>query len=315
MQKLLRKYIQGDATDAEKAQVLAWLDEDPDHVREYMALRKLYAIEVWHAEEASEALMVGGKIQIKSKLHLSRFLFSFSKIAAIVLLTFGLTYYYISHTEEEAVAYQTLTIPAGQRAELTLADGTHVWLNAKSTLRFPQRFDPQYRRVELEGEGYFEVHPDVQHPFVVNVNDFNVQVLGTEFNVRAYDKKSFDAALLTGSILITSTRMKGNVKLNPNETVSLKGGKLELGKISDPNYYRWSEGLLCFDNETIGELFEKFERYYDIQIIVHRTDLLAHRYTGKFRIQDGVEHALRVLQLKHRFVYTKDDDLNEIVIK
>lgn len=315
MQKLLRKYIQGDATDAEKAQVLAWLDAHPDHVREYMALRKLYAIEVWHAEEASKTLMGGGKIRINNRLHLSRLLFSFSKIAAIVLLTFGLTYYYISHTEEEVVAYQTLTVPAGQRAELTLADGTHVWLNAKSTLRFPQRFDPQYRRVELEGEGYFEVHPDAQHPFVVNVNDFNVQVLGTEFNVRAYDKKSFEAALLTGSILITSSRMKGNVKLAPNETATLKGGKVELGKITDLDYYRWREGLLCFDNETIGELFEKFERYYDIQILVHRTDLLAHRYTGKFRIQDGVEHALRVLQLKHRFVYTKDDDLNEIVIK
>ena len=315
MQKLLRKYIQGDATDAEKAQVLAWLDEDPDHVREYMALRKLYAIEVWHAEEALDTNSEVNNSSVSHTLHVNRLFFSLLKIAAIVLLTFGLTYYYISHTEEEVVAYQTLTVPAGQRAELTLADGTHVWLNAKSTLRFPQRFDPQYRRVELAGEGYFEVHPDAQHPFVVNVNDFNVQVLGTEFNVRAYDKKSFDAALLTGSILITSSRMKGNVKLAPNETATLKGGKVELGKITDLDYYRWREGLLCFDNETIGELFEKFERYYDIQILVHRTDLLAHRYTGKFRIQDGVEHALRVLQLKHRFVYTKDDDLNEIVIK
>lgn len=314
MQAILRKYIQGDATDAEKSQVLAWLDEHPDHVQEYMALRKLYAIEVWHTKELSELPMGDGNLQLNSWLYLKRFLYSFSKIAAIILLTLGIAYYF-NHTKEEVVAYQTLSIPAGQRAELTLADGTHVWLNAKSTLRFPQKFDPKCRRVELEGEGYFEVVHDVNHPFIVSVNDFNVQVLGTEFNVRAYDKKSFDAALLTGSILITSTRMKGNVKLNPNETVSLKGGKLELGKINDPNYYRWREGLLCFDNETIGELFEKFKRYYDVQIIVQRTELLTHRYTGKFRIQDGVEHALRVLQLKHRFSYTKNDDRNEIVIK
>lgn len=314
MQAILRKYIQGDATDAEKSQVLAWLDEHPDHVQEYMALRKLYAIEVWHTKELSELPMGDGNLQLNSWLYLKRFLYSFSKIAAIILLTLGIAYYF-NHTKEEVVAYQTLSIPAGQRAELTLADGTHVWLNAKSTLRFPQKFDPKCRRVELEGEGYFEVVHDVNHPFIVSVNDFNVQVLGTEFNVRAYDKKTFETTLLTGSVLITSSRMKGNVKLNPNETVSLKGGKLELGKISDPNYYRWREGLLCFDNETIGDLFEKFKRYYDVQIIVQRTELLTHRYTGKFRIQDGVEHALRVLQLKHRFSYTKNDDRNEIVIK
>lgn len=314
MQKLLRKYIQGDATEVEKAQVLTWLDEDPDHVREYMALRKLYAIEVWHGGDVQKESTGSGHNPLIHENNVKRLFLSLTKIAAIILLTLGIAYYF-NHKKEEVVAYQTLSIPAGQRAELTLADGTHVWLNAKSTLRFPQKFDPKCRRVELEGEGYFEVVHDVNHPFIVSVNDFNVQVLGTEFNVRAYDKKTFETTLLTGSVLITSSRMKGNVKLNPNETVSLKGGKLELGKISDPNYYRWREGLLCFDNETIGDLFEKFKRYYDVQIIVQRTELLTHRYTGKFRIQDGVEHALRVLQLKHRFSYTKNDDRNEIVIK
>ena len=85
--------------------------------------------------------------------------------------------------------------------------------------------------------------------------------------------------------------------------------------IRDSNYFKWKEGLFCFENESIQDLIDKLQLYYDIQIDVQRPSLLQYRYSGKFRIKDGVEHVLKVLQLKHKFTYTKNEEENLIIIK
>lgn len=240
-----------------------------------------------------------------------------AKIAAIFAVVLLGTYYWSEkHQAEQSESLQSIHVPAGQRAELMLADGTKVWLNSLSTLTFPGHFNGDIRNVKLDGEGYFAVTKNEKQPFIVETNKCNVKVLGTEFNVMAYAADSiWETALLEGAVEILSpgTTMNG-MKLEPNTMASLKGNKLIKGRIKDPEHFLWREGLICFNNVSVKDMLEKLKLYYGVDIIVNNTKIFNNHYTGKFRVRDGVEHVLKVLKLNNKFTYKKDDEKNVITI-
>ncbi len=306
MDELLMKYIKGETTPEERERVVRWLDEEPEHMRRYLSLHKLYDISLWSPVEG----FVPEKKPARKPVWME-----FLKVAAAVLIALAGMKAFFDWREEPA-GVQTVIVPAGQRAELLLADGTKVWLNSRSTLKFPERFRKEARDVELDGEGYFEVTRKEGMPFTVHTSKYDVKVLGTEFNVRAYKEKGqFEASLLKGSVEVSGADKSQAVRLKPDEQVSADGDRLVRSAIGDKDCFRWKEGLLCLDDESIGSLMEKLELYFDIDIVVRRPSLLKYRYTGKFRIDDGVEHILKVLRLKHRFTYSMDEGSNRIIIK
>ena len=306
MDELLMKYIRGEASAAEREQVVRWIDADAAHERQYRQLRKLYDISLWNADEA------GGR---KRAVRLRVFFREALKVAAVLAIGFFAAQW-LGVRMPEAAEMQTIFVPAGQRAELTLADGTRVWLNSRSTLRFPNRFERDARTVELDGEGFFDVARDEQAPFTVETERYDIQVLGTEFNVKAYKASDFfETSLLEGCVELRDANDKPLVRMKPNERVVAEHGTLQKELIPDMNYFRWREGLFCFDNETIGDLIQKLQLYYDVHIVVKKPSLMKYRYSGKFRIKDGVEHVLKVLQLKHAFRYQIDDETNTITIE
>ena len=308
MDELLMKYIKGETTPEEREKVVRWLDEDPEHIHQYRSLRKLYDISLWSPIE--ENLQ-----EEKQTRTLKPVWIEFLKVAAVILITFLGTKAFFDR-KEDPVKMQTVIVPAGQRAELLLADGTKVWLNSRSKLKFPDRFQKDARNVELDGEGYFEVTHQEDAPFTVHTSKYDVKVLGTEFNVKAYNSKNqFEASLLKGSVEVSNMNKSQVVRLRPDEQVISDGSQLIRSVILDKNYFRWKEGLLCLDDESIGGLIDKLELYYDVKIIVQQASLMKYHYSGKFRISDGVEHVLKVLQLKHKFTYTKDEEQNLIIIK
>ena len=308
MDELLMKYIKGETTPEEREKVVRWLDEDPEHIHQYHSLRKLYDISLWSPIE--ENLQ-----EEKQTRTLKPVWIEFLKVAAVILITFFGTKAFFDW-KEDPVKMQTVIVPAGQRAELLLADGTKVWLNSRSKLKFPDRFQKDARNVELDGEGYFEVTHQEDAPFTVHTSKYDVQVLGTEFNVKAYNgKNQFETSLLKGSVEVSDANKSQIVRLRPDEKVISDGSQLIRSAILDKNYFRWKEGLLCLDDESIGGLIDKLELYYDVKIIVQQASLMKYHYSGKFRISDGVEHVLKVLQLKHKFTYTKDEEQNLIIIK
>lgn len=308
MDELLMKYIKGETTPEEREKVVRWLDEDPEHIHQYRSLRKLYDISLWSPIE--ENLQ-----EEKQTRALKPVWIELMKVAAIILITFLGTKAFFDW-KEDPVKMQTVIVPAGQRAELLLADGTKVWLNSRSKLKFPDRFQKDARNVELDGEGYFEVIHLEDAPFTVHTSRYDVKVLGTEFNVKAYNgKNQFETSLLKGSVEVSNVNKSQTVRLKPDEQVVREGDQLVCSTIQDKNYFRWKEGLLCLDDESIGGLIEKLELYYDVKIIVQHASLMKYHYSGKFRISDGVEHVLKVLQLKHKFSYTKDEEQNLIIIK
>jgi ferric-dicitrate binding protein FerR (iron transport regulator) len=313
---ILRRYIEGNAGAGEERQVILWLEENPEHVREYLKLRKLYNLQLWNMEKPAEAGISSAIPEASGRKSSGRMYTDILKIAVSLLIGILGTLFAIGREAEDELMTQTIRVPAGQRAELLLSDGTEVWLNSGSTLVYPETFSKAARELELDGEGYFKVMKNKEKPFTVKTSQYDVHVSGTEFNVKAYRKSNaFEAALLNGSIEIASSSGGERVWMAPDEQVSLRDGTLVKGTIGDYNYFRWREGLLCIENESIASLFAKLELYYDIKIDVKNPSLLSYVYTGKFRIRDGVEHVLRVLQLKHKFRYTKNEELNLVVIE
>ena len=310
--ELLQKYIAGNATEAEKQRVTEWIQENPENMREYMAQRKLHDMALWRTEPVAEE-------NSRERKH-----FSFRgvcieacMIAAVFAFVLLFTLYWTGkHQVPEDKTWQSIYVPAGQRAELMLADGTKVWLNSRSTLTFPGSFKGNIRNVKLDGEGYFAVTKNVEQPFIVETNKCNVKVLGTEFNVMAYAADSvWETSLLEGAveILVPGSNNSG-MRLEPNMMASLKGNRLVKGRIKEADYFLWREGLLCFNDISVRDMIEKLKLYYGVDIVVNNTRILKNRYTGKFRTKDGVEHVLKVLKLNNKFTYTKNDETNVITI-
>lgn len=310
--ELLQKYIAGNATEAEKQRVTKWIQENPENMCEYMAQRKLHDMALWRTEPVAEE-----NSRERKHFSLRGVCMEAAKIAAVLAIVLLGTHYWTGkHQVPEDKTWQSIYVPAGQRAELMLADGTKVWLNSRSTLTFPGSFKGNIRNVKLDGEGYFAVTKNVEQPFIVETNKCNVKVLGTEFNVMAYAADSvWEISLLEGAveILVPGSNNSG-MRLEPNMMASLKGNRLVKGRIKEADYFLWREGLLCFNDISVRDMIEKLKLYYGVDIVVNNTRILKNRYTGKFRTKDGVEHVLKVLKLNNKFTYTKNDETNVITI-
>lgn len=310
--ELLQKYIAGNATEAEKQRVTKWIQENPENMCEYMAQRKLHDMALWRTEPVAEE-----NSRERKHFSLRGVCMEAAKIAAVLAIVLLGTHYWTGkHQVPEDKTWQSIYVPAGQRAELMLADGTKVWLNSRSTLTFPGSFKGNIRNVKLDGEGYFAVTKNVEQPFIVETNKCNVKVLGTEFNVMAYAADSvWETSLLEGAveILVPGSNNSG-MRLEPNMMASLKGNRLVKERIKEVDYFLWREGLLYFNDISVRDMIEKLKLYYGVDIVVNNTRILKNRYTGKFRTKDGVEHVLKVLKLNNKFTYTKNDETNVITI-
>lgn len=308
--KLLQKYVEGSITAEEVETVVDWLDADEKHVKEFMTLHKLYDISILNQSTQ------GRKKEKVARTVFRRIVIELLKVAAIALILFSGNFLLQKDDQMESLpSFQTLYVPAGQRAELILPDSTKVWLNANSKLVYPSSFKEGIRQVELDGEAYFDVRHNGDNPFVVRTKSMNVTVLGTEFNVSAYSGiEEFNIALLRGSVELNSPDLSRKYRMTAGEQVLYRDGKYVSDQIGSMDYFKWKEGLLSFNNQPIHVIIEKLRLYY-IRIEVADLPFLKERYSGKFRVKDGIEQVLKVLQLEHKFTYVKDNELNLITIK
>jgi len=307
---ILYKFFEGNASFEEEAAVKQWMEESAENRLAFLKERKLF----------DAMLLLGNEEIIKNgkkrfSINLSSLRTELIKIAAVVAITLGGSYfYYQSSLEKELMAMQTITVPAGQRINITLVDGTNVWLNARTSLSYPVKFGKNNRQVVLDGEAYFDVTKDKSKPFIVQTDNYNVEVLGTQFDVNAYSETGeFETTLMSGSVKVASASdSTQKITLKPNSKVFLQDGKLHVTAVDDYNPYRWKEGLICFKNETFTSIMKDFEKYYGLTIQVKNKNVFKYVYTGKFRQTDGIDYALRVLQKDIKFTYQRDDE-NQII--
>lgn len=307
--RLLNKYIAGDVLPEEKKEVIRWMQESEEHREQLMQLHRIYNATIWNGN-------VSGQNSGKKK-PVMQYLWTSMKIAAVAaMLAFIIHKEYQGYRLEHSTDMQTVTVPAGQRASLTLADGTTVWLNSNSTLKYPANgFRSENRKVTLEGEGYFEVAHNEKHPFIVETENYDIRVLGTTFNVSAYPNSGmFETSLIEGKVTVYQPDTQSEIVLKPNEKVEARDGKLYKETFTSDNDFLWRMGIYSFKNEPLATVFKKLEQYYEVRIINKNEKIASRPCTGKFRQKEGIEHVMKVLQKYVKFNYMQDDEKNQIII-
>lgn len=304
-------FFKGDVSVEEGQRIKDWVEASEENERAFYRERKIFDVLMLY-----KPLPAVKKVSISSSLHAKSI--EWLKIAAAVTLTLLLSYFYREHeANQDLMAMTTVSVPEGQRANITLPDGTNVWLNARTTIQYPASFDRQERFVILKGEAYFDVKRNESKPFAVRTDAYNIEVLGTKFNVNAYPgTERFETTLMHGSVKVTmKTDSLQTVTLKPEHKLSLEKGRFIVTKVEDYNPYRWREGLICFSDESFPNIMKDFEKYYGVKIVIENENVLQTHFTGKFREIDGIDYALRILQKNINFKYTKENEKKIIRIK
>lgn len=199
---------------------------------------------------------------------------------------------------EQPVQSNELVIPRGGENTVVLADGTTVHLNAGSKLTYPVRFAGKRRTVVLQGEAYFEVAKDENRPFVVQTHLGEVTVLGTEFNVNAYaDANVCYTTLVRGKVSFSASDSGESVTLLPGEQAVASAGSVEKRAVDLDEYVGWVDGIYTFNNRTLGEIMQTFERWYDIQVYYETPDLRNMTYSGNLKRYGTINSFLDALEL------------------
>ena len=207
------------------------------------------------------------------------------------------------NVEEQSAKSNELVIPRGGENTVILADGTTVHLNAGSKLTYPVRFVGKRRLVALEGEAYFDVAEDENHPFVVQTHLGDVIVLGTAFNVNAYINASVCyTTLVRGKVKFSAPNVEA-ITLLPGEQAVVSANGSEKRTVDLEEYVGWVEGLYVFNNRSLGEIMETFERWYDIQVYYETEDLRNITYSGSLKRYGTINSFLEALELTGDLTY------------
>ncbi len=346
----LIRFIEGDA-DVHSVKVInEWVSASPDNKKIYAQIR-----EVWLNRSELKELM-GGTVEKdfenvvrQIQLHqqeeqarkLTRFPLRsmFSRVAAAGLVIIALGAAYLAGRTASLPpkvadsGYNELIVPKGQRSKVVLSDGTSIWLNAGSKLRFPSSFQGDTRDVWLDGEGLFTVSKDTTKLFYVHTAELDVKVHGTIFNLKAYSAEDIIETTVVEGLVSFESRdskslMKKDIFLEPNyKAVFVKSEnarvteevKRELNKPIEPQkiiiseqikvepVISWAEGRLIFTDETLGNIAEKLERKYDVQIQIDNEGIKNLKYTGILK-SVSIEQALKALQLTTGIQYTINEN-------
>ena len=294
-QETLFRYFKGEATPEEERQIGAWLLEEPGAQKEFEQAQFLFEASALYAPEKP----VRKRTTFRTILRYS------AGIAAAALLAVA-TGQLVRKQTEDRLSHEMMALSTrpGERAEVTLSDGTIVTLNADTRLEYPVTFRGNERRVRIDGEALFRVQHDEKHPFIVSTFASDIRVLGTTFNVLADEhSRLFETTLKEGQVRVTNLANLTDVHtMTPGEVVSLVDGRLQKSVLQDPASLCWVDGLVNLKADSFEALMERFEKVYGVHIILKASPSI-EGLSGELRVSEGIEHALKVLQHVVDFQY------------
>ncbi len=306
--ELLYRFFNKETTLEEEKKIRLWIEESDENRQEFFRERKLFDAILLHGDLAYK------KVRTRFYIPWRRIAAALSGVAAIVLLTIYVTTYFLQQSFRDETM-NTVIVPQGQRVSLTLADGTKVWLNAKTKMEYPQSFKAfDERIVKVDGEAYFEVSKNKNRLFIVKTSKGDIEVLGTKFYVSAYATTDiFETSLIEGRVKVHTAYE--DMTLYPRDKAVLQNGILTRKHIDDMDIYRWRDGLYCFKNLSFEDVLKQFEIYYDVRFVKENPQMANPKLNGKFRLIDGVDYALRVLQREVGFSFRRDEETSVIYLK
>lgn len=318
--ELLFKYFSNEASAEEVAQIEQWLEEDPARQSEFDSAHYLFNAMILHSDELSKMTTPGALEKTSRKSKVRRLVYRYAAAVAAVVIA-GLSGVFV----EREINYNKMTaqtnvleVPAGQRMSVTLSDGTQVQLNGNSRIEYPVIFSRKQRNVKLSGEAFFEVKHDERHPFIVETFASKVEVLGTRFNVYADEtSEHFSTTLVDGKVKVTTNdETAEQVVLAPDEMVRFVNNHLVVTKVDAENLISWTEGYVNLADTDFASLMHRFENVYGVKIVIDRETMPEIGYkSGKIRVSEGVNFALKLLQHECKFTYTENYETNTITIR
>lgn len=302
-EQLIQQYLRNACTDEELTQLVRWLEQNPENRRTLfeaeLALKaaRLPAYMQSNAPKAEKERLfdrLQALATYTKRLRLRRIITAAAAaIALAVATTLGITLYRASN------AMMELTANNNRVEQIALPDGTTVWLNNTSTLKYPKTFAPNKRKVTLEGEAYFQVAKKTESPFVVQTDAMEITVLGTTFNLNSYSTAEVaSVTLIEGEIKVKGNADEGMITLSPGQRAELNKHTGKLYVKEQPHALldgAWHNKLLPFSQATIAEIGQALERVYGVKVHVSE-NVGRTTYSGTLKSQDSIDKALRSLK-------------------
>jgi ferric-dicitrate binding protein FerR (iron transport regulator) len=359
---LIIRNLKGEISESEKQELFKWVYHNHENETFYYHLKDIWETAHYkNIAESAETETEWEKLALNAihkesehfyeKKNTTHIIYRAIQIAALVIITFGIGFFVQKFLPED-IEYASVNVPFGAKSELQLPDGSKVWVNSGSTLKYPTNLNRKEVDLILEGEAFFEISKNQKRKLNVKTSTINIQVHGTSFNVRSYnDDDIVETTLLEGLISITGKIgdriIKEPIYLKPNEQATLiksqnsidLGNEKKLEEIKDnvtkddvkeiatlnkprlqikegieaESFIMWKYNILVFKNEKFEDLAKKLERWYNVEISIEDNELKNSRYTGTFE-KETIEQAMLALSLSHSYQFKFTIDKNKITI-
>lgn len=311
IENLLPDYFSGEINDADRIKIEFWKNESIENKKYFDEMAVVWnsgaILEGMQQFNSGEALKKINSRLSQKNFNSHQFVKKLQKIAAILILPLLI---YSSYLTIQQISNSNLTSDSsiqkvktstGLISELTLPDGTHVWLNSESTLEYPMNFS-KVREVKLQGEAFFDVTKDQNRPFVVNTGKINVEVLGTSFDVVSYSEDSqTEVALKSGKVKLFAGEYEHKTELGfltPDQraTYDHTSRELNIKNVSIEKYHAWKDGIIMFDDDPMVEVTRKLSRWFNVDFILESPELRDYVYRATFK-NESLDQVLELLKI------------------
>ena len=295
---IIIRYLENRCSEEDFVLINEWMKESDENAGELFRMEEIYQLGKFPFEE--ENLVVRAERRLGRRLEqenqkkqevfkLRSVLRYAAAIVGVMVLAAGLAYWFRNKAEELVVA----SAAHGQVREMLLPDGTKVWLNQSSVLKYPRAFEGKERHVYLDGEAYFEVARNHEKPFMVKSPAMDVRVLGTSFNIKCRPDNSFaETTLIEGEVEVKDKSDKGRITLLPGQKAVLNRvtGRMQVKQVDPKMEIVWHNDLIPFEKSSIFQIAAALERFYGVKIILSPDVDSTNTYSGVLKKKDNIEH-------------------------
>lgn len=318
--ELIANYLTGGLDENNLSELKAWIAASAENETYFIQQR-----EVWFSAVSREAASIYNKNKafdtFRERIHSSKkeqkpfrqgfrlsAMWRYAAVVAVIIAVGYLSYWRGEVNVKDTFADISVEAPLGSKTKLYLPDGTLVWLNAGSRMTYSQGFGVDNRKVELEGEGYFEVTRNEKIPFYVKTKDLQLRVLGTKFNFRDYpEDHEVVVSLLEGKVELNNMlKSEKEAFLAPDERAILNksNGLMTVESVAASNASQWTDGYLFFDEELLPDIAKELERSYNVKIHIANDSLNNFRFYGNFvRREQNIQEVLDALASTEKIQY------------
>jgi transmembrane sensor len=310
------QYLSGESSETETQFLLSWVSESASNKTYYQQVKNIWEITVNSSslsDISTEKALDKVLTKLSSKKSKKGFVFYWQRVAAVLLVPVMIGSYLwirsLSGGITSSVIYNEVYAPFGTHSSIKLADGSKVWLNSGSSLRYPDKFVKRQRTVFLNGEAYFEVKSDKSKPFIVQTSNIAVKATGTKFNVSAYKtEKQISVTLMEGKVTVSNNKLGPNAllsELKPNQHIDFDTLTEKISMTESTDMYKfiaWKDGKLVFRNEPMSQVIKKIGQYYNVDIELIGKELQEYRYRATFQ-EESLDEILKLLKISSPINY------------